>query len=127
MKFSDDAYDENNDLKLATVFGVLCAIASGVAAIIDSGAAYVFIGILIGNLIALKIDGIHHWITLILFSMQGKTELADLYLTKFSQMSKIDKINIQKWIPIVAVNQLTKEKKEEEEFLRKWIDVVEYE
>ncbi|MBR0271419.1 MAG: hypothetical protein IJQ68_05420 [Methanobrevibacter sp.] len=67
MKFSDDAYDENNDLKLAIIFGILCAIASGVAATIDSGAAYVFIGILIGNLIALKIDGIHHWITLILF------------------------------------------------------------
>ncbi len=67
MKFSDDAYDENQDLKLATIFGILCAIASGFAAVMDAGAAYVFIGIIVGNLIALKIDGIHHWITLILF------------------------------------------------------------
>ena len=67
MKISDDAFDENEDLIMATIFGVLCALASGAAAVIDSGAAYIFIGILVGNLIALKIDGIHHWITLIIF------------------------------------------------------------
>jgi hypothetical protein len=67
MKFSDDLYDVNHDLKLASVFGVLCAIASGVAAIWNVEAAYVFIAIPIGNLIALKIDGMHHVITLVLF------------------------------------------------------------
>ena len=46
-------------------------------------------------------------------------------LQKF-EMSNINKTTIQKWIPIVAVNELTKGKKEEEEFLRQWIDVVEY-
>lgn len=67
MKTSDDAYDVNGNLSLAIVFGILCGIASGIAAIFDFGAAYVFIGILIGNLLALKVDGIHHLITLVIF------------------------------------------------------------
>lgn len=67
MKYSDDLFDVNNDLKFATVFGVLCAIISAVATLYDIEAAYIFISILIGNLIALKIDGIHHIITLIVF------------------------------------------------------------
>ena len=67
MKISDDAYDEKKNLLMATIFGVLCAIVSGAAAVSYSGATYVFFGILIGNLLALKIDGIHHVIALILF------------------------------------------------------------
>ena len=67
MKYSDDLYDVNDDVKLATVFGVLCAIASAAASVWDVGAAYIFLAILIGNLIVLKVDGIHHIITLILF------------------------------------------------------------
>jgi len=64
--------------------------------------------------------------TYLLFCKDGKNDLAEKYLTRFSEKSGIEKILIQRWIPIVAVNQLTKEVKEEEEFLRKWIDVVEY-
>ena len=64
--------------------------------------------------------------TYLLFCMQGKNELAENYLNKFSEMSQINKMSIQKFIPIVAVNQLTKCKPEEEVFLRNWIDVVEY-
>ena len=60
------------------------------------------------------------------FCMQGKKDLAEKYLNRFSEMSNINKMTIQKWIPIVAVNELTKGKKEEEEFLRQCIDVVEY-
>ena len=67
MKYSDDLYDVNHDIKLASVFGILCAIASAVATVGDVGAAYIFIAILIGNLIALKVDGVHHLITLIVF------------------------------------------------------------
>ena len=65
--------------------------------------------------------------TYLLFCKEGKTEMAEKYLARFSEKSGIEKMEIQRWIPIVAVNQLTKEIKEEEEFLRKWIDVVEYE
>lgn len=65
--------------------------------------------------------------TFLLFSMQGKTELADKYLNLFSLKSGIDIKNIQRWIPIVAASQMTKGIKEEQEFLSKWINVVEYE
>lgn len=64
--------------------------------------------------------------TFLLFSMQGKTEMAEKYLNKFSEKSNIDKKNIQRWIPIVAATQMTKEKPEEQEFLRKWIDIIDY-
>jgi len=67
MKISDDFFDENDDLKLASVFGLLCGIASALAAVSDVGAAYVFIAIPIGNIIALKVDGIHHILTLLVF------------------------------------------------------------
>lgn len=67
MKFSDDAYDIDENLPLAVIFGILCAVASAMATVISAGAAYVFIGILIGNLLALKIDGPHHIITLAIY------------------------------------------------------------
>ena len=67
MKYSDDFFDENNNLLLASVFGVLCGVMSGVAAVNNVGAAYIFLAIIIGNFIALKIDGIHHILTLIVF------------------------------------------------------------
>ena len=67
MKYSDDSFDVNHDLISASVFGILCALASAAATVTDIGAAYIFIAILIGNLFALKVDGIHHIITLIIF------------------------------------------------------------
>lgn len=67
MKYSDDLFDVNHNVSFASIFGVLCGLASAVAAVSDVGAAYVFIAILIGNLIALKVDGIHHIITMIVF------------------------------------------------------------
>ena len=67
MKYSDDLFDEKGDVKMASVFGILCGIASGIATVSDVGAAYLIIAIPIGNMLALKIDGIHHVITLIVF------------------------------------------------------------
>ena len=67
MKYSDDLYDVNGDLKFATLFGVLCAITCAASSVYSFEAAYIFIAILIGNLLALKVDGIHHIITLVLF------------------------------------------------------------
>ncbi|WP_405267714.1 hypothetical protein [Methanobrevibacter sp.] len=67
MKYSDDLFDENQDLKFASVFGVLCAFASAFATIYNAEAAYIFIAILIGNFIALKVDGIHHILTLVVY------------------------------------------------------------
>lgn len=67
MKISDDLYDIKHDLISASVFGVICAITCGLAAISDVGAAYIFIAILIANIIAFKVDGLHHVLCLILF------------------------------------------------------------
>ena len=67
MKYSDDLYDVNHNLAFASVFGVFCGIASALAAVYSIEAAYIFIAILIGNLIAFKVDGLHHIITLIIF------------------------------------------------------------
>lgn len=67
MKYSDDLFDVNHDLVMASGIGVLCGLASAFATISDVGAAYIFISILIGNFLALKVDGIHHVITLLVF------------------------------------------------------------
>ena len=67
MKYSDDLYDVKSDLKFASIFGVLCAIASALATSYSVEAAYIFLAILIGNFIALKVDGLHHIITLIVY------------------------------------------------------------
>ena len=71
MKYSDDLFDEKHDLRFASVFGILCGITSAAATVYSVEAAYIFIAILIGNLIALKVDGIHHIITLIVFVVIG--------------------------------------------------------
>ena len=65
--------------------------------------------------------------TYLLFSMDGKAELANKYLDMFEKMSGIEKKSIQRWIPIVAATQMTKKIPEEQEFLSKWINVVDYE
>lgn len=67
MKLSDDACDVGDDKSLAIALGLLCAITSAFATVSSASAAYIFIGILIGNLLALKVDGIHHIVTLVLF------------------------------------------------------------
>lgn len=64
--------------------------------------------------------------TYLLFSMQGQNELAEKYLDLFSEKSGIAKSNVQRWIPIVAATQMSKEKEEEQEFLKKWIDVIDF-
>ena len=67
MKYSDDLFDVNNNWVYATVFGALCGIASGLASISSSEAAYIFIAIPIANFLVLKVDGIHHIVTLLIF------------------------------------------------------------
>lgn len=67
MKYSDDLVDVNDNVLFASVFGLLCAIASGLAALYSVDAAYILLAIPIGNLLAMKIDGMHHVITFIVF------------------------------------------------------------
>lgn len=64
--------------------------------------------------------------TFLLFSIAEESEKAKKYLNLFSEKSGIPKENIQRWIPIVAATQMTKNIPEEQEFLSKWINVVDY-
>ena len=65
--------------------------------------------------------------TYLLFYLAGDLNGAEKYLNLFCKKSDTAKQYVQKWIPIVAASQLTKDKKEEREFLLHWIDVVDYE
>lgn len=65
--------------------------------------------------------------TFLILSIEGHTELAEKYINLFSEKTGIAKSNIQRWIPIVAATQMSKGKEEEQEFLSKWINVVDYE
>ncbi|MGN1298944.1 MAG: phosphotransferase [Candidatus Scatovivens sp.] len=64
--------------------------------------------------------------TYLLFSIEGKKELADKYLDLFAKKAEIDKKEIQRCIPIVAASQMSKGKKEEQEILSKWINVIDF-
>lgn len=64
--------------------------------------------------------------TFLILSMEGKKELADKYLNMFCEKSSIEKSLIQRWIPIVAATHMENRSEEEQEFLRKWIDVLDY-
>ena len=65
--------------------------------------------------------------TYLMFYLNGKQNLAEKYLRLYCRKSDTAIQYVQKWIPIVAASRLTKAKEEEEEFLRRWIDVVDYE
>lgn len=65
--------------------------------------------------------------TYLLFSMDKEEETAEKYLELFSKKMNIPKATIQRWVPIVAATQMTKNIPEEQEFLSKWINVVDYE
>ena len=65
--------------------------------------------------------------TYILFMLDGKTELAEKYLDIFSAKSEIEKSTIQRWIPIVSAIKLEKANAKEQEMLKQWITVMDYE
>lgn len=65
--------------------------------------------------------------TYLLFSIQGKKDVADKYLDLFVEKSGIEKSYIQRWIPIVAAAQMSKGRAEEQEFLHQWVDILDYE
>lgn len=65
--------------------------------------------------------------TYLLFTLEGKEDIAKKYLELFVAKSGIDKSYIQRWLPIVAAVRKEKAGKEEEKILDKWIDVVDYE
>ena len=67
MKLSDDEYDEKSNKAIAIVLGIVCGLFTAYACSIDLDAACIFIAILVGNILALKVDGIHHIATMLSF------------------------------------------------------------
>ena len=67
MKLSDDEYDEKSNKSIAIVLGIVCGLFTAYACSIDLDAACIFIAILVGNILALKVDGIHHIATMVSF------------------------------------------------------------
>ncbi len=65
--------------------------------------------------------------TYLLFWLEGKIDLAEKYIKLFCTLSDTARQYVQKWIPIVAASQSVKQKPEEREFLKHWVDVVDYE
>ena len=63
----------------------------------------------------------------LLFYLAGKRELGDRYLKLYCKKSDTAIQYVQRWIPIVAASRLVKAPANEVEFLRRWIDVVDYE
>lgn len=67
MKLSDDAYDKKKNIFLAIVAGILCGSFIGYLAVTSADAACIFIAILMGTLLSLKIDSLNHIAALLLF------------------------------------------------------------
>lgn len=65
--------------------------------------------------------------TFLILSMHGRTELAEKYVNLYCEKTETSKIEVQRWIPIVAAVQKAKGKEEEQEFLNSWINIVDYE
>ena len=65
--------------------------------------------------------------TYLLFSLDGKEQLANKYLQLFCQKSGTTMRYVQRWLPIVAASQTVKKNADEKELLNKWVNVVEYE
>lgn len=57
--------------------------------------------------------------------MNGRKKFAEEYINLYAEKSGTDKSYIQKWIPIAAAIQYVKQKPQEKEILKQWIDVVE--
>lgn len=68
MKLSDDFYDIKNNKVLAVITGLLCVLCISYLAVSSSDAACIFIGVLIGNLLAFKVDTANHILSLIILS-----------------------------------------------------------
>lgn len=96
MKFSDDAYDEMGDKKLASILGIICGICIGFLVVNSVDATYIFFAILLGTLFSKKIDGVHHIFTLATFVMvafiYGVPQISILTLIICSIAAFIDEI-----------------------------------
>ncbi len=64
-------------------------------------------------------------ITYLEFALKNQ-KLADLYLSLFCEKSDTARQYVQKWMPIAAASQLAKGVEEEQAFLLRWVDVIDF-
>ena len=67
MKFSDDAMDLKNNHILGVASGIICVVGIGYLAVNFSDAATIFLAILLGTVLSVKVDKLGHMTTLIIF------------------------------------------------------------
>ena len=67
MKLSDDAYDRKKNISIAIFAGMLCGVFVGYLAVTSADAACIFIAIVVGTLLSLKVDSLNHVAALVLF------------------------------------------------------------
>jgi hypothetical protein len=67
MKLSDDAYDKKKNIFLAAFAGMFCGLFIGYLAVTSADAACIFIAILVGTILSLKVDSLNHIVALLLF------------------------------------------------------------
>lgn len=60
------------------------------------------------------------------FWLNGNIKGAEMYLDMYCAKSDTAKQYVQKWMPLVAAAHLQESKPEQQEFLKSWIDVIEY-
>lgn len=65
--------------------------------------------------------------TYLVFWLAGDIDTAEKYLTLYCELSKNQKRDVQRWLPIVAASQSVKGNEKEREFLLSWVNVVDYE
>ena len=64
--------------------------------------------------------------TYLLFALHRDKSVADKYLDIFCKKTDTARQYVQQWLPIVAASQLVKRIPGEEDFLKSWVDVVDY-
>ena len=64
--------------------------------------------------------------TYLVFTLEGKTELADKYLKLFCKKADIAMQLVQQWMPIVACSESTKNIDSEQELLDSWVNVFDF-
>jgi hypothetical protein len=103
MKLSDDAYDKKKNITIAVFAGIFCGLFIGFLAVTSADAACIFIAILIGTILSLKVDSLNHIAALLLFVLIivyiGIPSIGIVTLLFCSVAAFLDEIgNDNKWI-----------------------------
>jgi hypothetical protein len=103
MKLSDDSYDRKKNITIAVFAGIFCGLFIGYLAVTSADAACIFIAILIGTILSMKVDSLNHIAALLLFVLIivyiGIPSIGIVTLLFCSLAAFLDEIgNDNKWI-----------------------------